>query len=62
MSDPQLSLDLILRFAQENPSWGYDRIQGALDNVGYHISDTTVGNVLKQHGIKPTPDRQRQTT
>ncbi|QDU92407.1 hypothetical protein [Lignipirellula cremea] len=31
-------------------------------NVGYHISDTTVGNVLKQHGIEPAPDRQRQTT
>ncbi|QDU92425.1 integrase core domain-containing protein [Lignipirellula cremea] len=55
-------VDLILRFAQENPSWGYDRIQGALANVGYHISDTTVGNILKQHGIEPAPDRQRQTT
>ncbi|QDU92390.1 Integrase core domain protein [Lignipirellula cremea] len=58
----QVIVDLILRFAQENPSWGYDRIQGALANVGYHISDTTVGNVLKQHGIEPAPDRQRQTT
>ncbi|MCP4169745.1 MAG: hypothetical protein GY758_03115 [Fuerstiella sp.] len=28
--------DAILRFARENPSWGYDRIQGALKNVGYH--------------------------
>ena len=55
-------MDLILRFAQENPTWGYDRIQGALANVGYHISDTTVGNVLKAHGIEPAPDRQRQTT
>ncbi len=33
-----------------------------LANVGYHISDTTVGNVLKQHGIEPAPDRKRQTT
>ena len=44
----QVIVDLILRFARENPTWGYDRIQGALSNVGYHISDTTVGNVLKQ--------------
>jgi hypothetical protein len=55
-------VDLILRFAKENPTWGYDRIQGALANVGYHITDTTVGNVLKANGIEPAPDRQRQTT
>ena len=53
---------MILRFAKENPSWGYDRIQGALANLGYHISDQTVGNVLKKHGIEPAPDRKCQTT
>jgi transposase InsO family protein len=58
----QVIVDLILRFAKENPTWGYDRIQGGLANVGYHISDTTVGNILKAHGIEPAPDRQRQTT
>ena len=58
----QVIVDLILRFAKQNPSWGYDRIQGALANVGYHISDTTVGNILKRHGIEPAPDRKRQTT
>ncbi len=51
-----------MRFANENSTWGYDRIQGALANVGYHISDQTVGNVLKRHGIEPTPDRKRRTT
>ncbi len=35
----QVIVDLILRFAKENPSWGYDRIQGALANVGYHICE-----------------------
>ena len=58
----QSIVDLILRFAKENPTWGYDRIQGALANVGRHISDTTVGNILKAHGIEPAPQRQRQTT
>jgi putative transposase len=58
----QIIVDLILRFAKENPTWGYDRIQGALANVGYHISDQTVGNILKQHGIEPAPNRKRQTT
>ena len=52
----QVIVDLIFRFAKENPSWGYDRIQGALANVGYHISDQTVGNILKQHGIEPARD------
>ena len=49
----------IVRFAGENPTWGFDRIQGALKNLNYHIADSTVGNVLKAHGIEPAPDRQR---
>lgn len=52
-------VDLVLRMAKENSSWGYDRIQGALANVGYTISDRTVGNILKAHGIEPAPDRKR---
>lgn len=48
--------------ARESPDWGYDRIQGALANLGYTISDQTVGNILKAHGIKPAPERKRQTT
>jgi putative transposase len=55
-------VDLILRFTHENPSWGYDRIQGALANLRHTISDQTVGNILKEHGICPAPDRERQTT
>jgi len=53
---------LVVRLAKENPRWGYDRIQGALANLGHQISDTTVGNILKDHGIEPAPDRKRQTT
>ena len=55
-------VELVLRFARENPSWGYDRIQGALANLGHEVSDQTVGNILKEHGIEPAPDRKRQTT
>ncbi|QDU79640.1 hypothetical protein Pla110_13510 [Polystyrenella longa] len=47
----------ILRFAKKNPKWGADRTQGALSNVGFHITDTTVWNVLKSNGIEPAPDR-----
>ncbi|WP_144995263.1 hypothetical protein [Polystyrenella longa] len=48
---------MILRIANENPTWGADRIQGALANIGFHITDTTVSNVLKANGIEPAPDR-----
>ena len=47
--------------AGENPGWGYDRIQGALANLGHIVSDTTVGNVLKSNGIEPAPGRKRKT-
>ena len=53
---------LVVRLAKENPDWGYDRIQGAVANLGHEISDQTVGNILKEHGIEPAPERKRQTT
>jgi transposase len=53
---------LVLRMARENPTWGYDRIQGALANLGHEISDTTVGNILRDHGFEPAPERKRHTT
>jgi hypothetical protein len=54
--------DLVVRMARENRSWGYDRIVGALTNLGYHISDQTVGNILKRHGLPPAPERKKTTT
>ena len=62
---PAVSQDvvsLVLRMARENPSWGYDRIQGALANLGHRVAPSTVANILKEHGIEPAPDRKRQTT
>jgi putative transposase len=53
---------LVLRLATENPTWGYDRIQGALANLGHEISDTTVGTILREHGVEPAPERKRLTT
>jgi putative transposase len=47
---------------QENRDWGYDRIAGALANLGYEISDQTVGNVLQRHGLPPAPERKHTTT
>ena len=55
-------VDLVLLMARENPAWGYNRIQGALANIGHAISDSTVGSILRIHGIDPAPDRRQQTT
>ena len=53
---------LVVRFARDNRSWGYDRIVGALANLGHVLSDQTVGNILRRYGIAPAPDRSRTTT
>jgi putative transposase len=53
---------LVVRMVKENRSWGYDRIAGALKHLGYTISDQTVGNILKRHGIPPAPKRKKTTT
>ena len=54
--------ELILRFAMENKTWGYDRVVGALAGLGHVVSDQTVGNVLARHGIPPAPERKKTTT
>src|SRR5215467_2394551 len=62
---PKIDKDLealVVRMAQENRSWGYDRIVGALANLGYTISAQTVGNVLKRHSIPPAPERKKTVT
>ena len=53
---------LIVRMARENSGWGYDRIVGALSNLGHHVSDQTVGNILRRHGIAPAPKRSQVTS
>ena len=52
----------VVRMATENRDWGYDRIVGALANLGHELSDETVGNILRRHGIAPAPQRKHTTT
>jgi hypothetical protein len=54
--------DLIVQMAKDNPTWGYTHIEGALKNLGITRCDTTVGNILREHGMEPAPERQRKTT
>lgn len=49
-------------WGRENSGWGYDRIVGALANLGHRVSGQTVGNVLRRYGISPAPKRSQKTT
>jgi putative transposase len=50
---------LVVQMAKENPGWGYDRIVGAMANLGHRLSDQTVGNILRRHGLSPAPKRKQ---
>ena len=54
--------ELVVRMARESRDWGYDRIVGALSNLGHQLSDETVGNILRRRGIASAPQRKRTTT
>jgi transposase InsO family protein len=53
---------LVTRMAEENRSWGYRRIQGALSNLGHLLAFKTIAKILQEHGIEPAPERSRKTT
>jgi putative transposase len=38
--------DPVVQTALENPSWGYTRIRGALDNLGHQVGRSTIANIL----------------
>src|ERR1019366_9245924 len=42
--------------------WGYDRIVGAMANLGLRLSDQTVGNILRRHDVPPAPQRKQATS
>ena len=48
---------LVLRFARENPSWGYKRIVGELAGIGVAVSASSVRAILLRHGLPPAPER-----
>ena len=53
--------ELIVRMAEENPGWGYTRIQGALANLRHKVGRGTIANMLKRNGIEPSPERSNHT-
>jgi putative transposase len=48
---------LIIRMATENRDWGYRRIQGALANLSHEVACSTIANILRVHGLDPSPER-----
>jgi putative transposase len=50
---------LVVRMAEENPTWGYRRIQGALGNLGHPIDASTVRNILRRYHLDPAPTRRK---
>jgi putative transposase len=62
---PRIALEieaLVVQISEENLSWGYRRIQGALSNLGHELARSTIAEILARHGIEPAPERNRKTT
>jgi putative transposase len=51
----------IIRFARENPTWGYRRIHGELARLGITIAASTVWTILKTADIDPVPGRNAES-
>jgi putative transposase len=54
---PRDPKNLIVRFAKDNPRWGYKRIQGELKKLGHEVSAMTIRDVLRRSGLGPAPRR-----
>ncbi len=54
---PQATVNLVMRIAVENLTWGYEKIQGELLKLGIRIEVTTVSDILKRENHHPIPDK-----
>lgn len=53
--------ELVLRLARENPTWGYQRIAGEMTGLGFTVSATTVGGLIRTVGLGPAGERAALT-
>jgi hypothetical protein len=54
---PQDTFDLVVRLAQENTRWGYQRIVGEARKIGVLVSASSVRSILRRNGLGPAPVR-----
>lgn len=55
-------VDLIIRFKQDNPRWGYKKIRDQVVYLGYNICKSSIRNILIEHGYDPEPDLTVRST
>src|SRR5256885_966045 len=48
---------LVVRMVEDNPTWGYTRIQGALKNLRHRVGRSTIRRILKAAGLPSVPHR-----
>jgi putative transposase len=58
---PAGTVQMVVRLARENPTWGYRRIHGELSVLGIDLAPTSVWNIVQRHGLDPSPDRTGPT-
>ena len=51
----QEKIDLALRMAKDNPSWGAGRISNWMKHLGFKISKSSVWRIMEDNGFNPDP-------
>jgi len=59
--DPELD-KLVIKLLQQNPTWGSNRIVGALANLGFTVSDSSIDNIRHRNGFDPRSVRKFERT
>ena len=48
---------LVVQLATEHPTWGYTRIQGALEHLNHRVARSTIAKGCREQGLPPGPER-----
>ena len=58
---PAGTVQMVVRLARENPTWGCRRIHGELSVLGIDLASASIWNILQPHGLDPSPKRTGPT-